>query len=123
MEILNASGVQWRNWSSALKEAKQTKKIIMVDTMKDGCSYCLKMESNVFKKREFAEYLEKNFIPVKINISHMTMPQELNVGMTPTFYFFNHEQKLIKRVPGSWNEEDFKYFLNEVIRLKREKGL
>ena len=33
--------------------------------------------------------------------------------MTPTFFFVNQEEKLIKTIPGSWVKEDFLVILKE----------
>ncbi len=104
---LCADGIRWRSWDAALKEAELTQKIIMVDAVKDGCRYCTRMDENVFEDAQMAAYLEQRFIPVKINLSHRTMPMGIKVQVTPSFYFFTAQKKLIKTIQGSWNQEDF----------------
>ena len=55
-----------------------------------------------------SSWLEERFIPVKINLDLHKLPLNLSVTFTPTFYFINEDHKVIKKVPGSWNIEDFK---------------
>ncbi|MBE0498673.1 MAG: DUF255 domain-containing protein [Campylobacterales bacterium] len=111
---LCAGGTQWRSWDMALEEAALTQKIIMVDAVKDGCRFCTRMEKNVFEDAQMAAYLEKRFIPVKINLSHSTMPMGISVQVMPSFYFFTADKKLIKTIQGSWNQEDFTDLLDNI---------
>lgn len=111
---LCAGGTQWRSWDAALQEAAVTQKIIMVDAVKDDCRFCTRMQENVFEDTQMAAYLEKRFIPVKINLSHGTMPMGIRVQVTPSFYFFTADIKLIKTIQGSWNQEDFTDLLDNI---------
>lgn len=111
---LCAEGTQWRSWDAALEEAAVTQKIIMVDAVKDDCRFCTRMDENVFEDVQMAAYLEKRFIPVKINLSHSTMPMGIRVQVTPTFFFFTADKKLIKTIQGSWNQEDFTDLLDNI---------
>jgi thioredoxin-related protein len=111
---LFAEGVQWRSWEAGIKEAKASNKMVMIDAVRRGCHYCEDMEAAVFKDAVMAAYIEKRFVPVKIDLSEEAMPLDLDVSMTPTFFFISKESKLIKTVPGSWDQEDFRSFLDSV---------
>ena len=63
-----------------------------------------------------AAEIEKDFIPVKINLSNEALPLGLSVSMTPTFFFITKEGVVLKKVPGSWNQSDFRSFLEGVKR-------
>ncbi len=116
LSSLCADGVQWRSWDAGVKEAKETGKIIMIDAMRTDCHYCNDMDKAVFQDSAMAEYIEKDFIPVKINLSKEALPLGLDVSMTPTFFFVTGEGALLKKVPGSWNQTDFRSFLDGVKR-------
>lgn len=111
-----AQGVQWRSWNAGLQEAKATGKIIMIDAMRSDCHYCEEMEIAVFQDSAMAAEIEKDFVPVKINLSEEALPLGLQVSMTPTFFFISKEGSLLKKVPGSWNQTDFRSFLEGVKR-------
>lgn len=113
--LLYAEGIQWKSWEAALNEARDTDKIIMMDVVRDGCRYCVKMDKAVFHDEKMAAYIEKNFIPVKINLSQRSVPMGIKVDMTPSFLFFSADKKMIKMIPGSWNREDFYDFLEKII--------
>jgi len=113
---LFGEGVEWRSWSDGLKEAKAMHKIIMIDVVRTGCHYCDDMEEAVFKDAAMAVYIESRFVPVKVNLSNEKMPLDLDVSMTPTFFFLTEEGMVLKSVPGAWNQEDFRSFLEEVKR-------
>jgi thioredoxin-related protein len=62
-----------------------------------------------------SQWIQTRFIPVKINISEKALPLDLHVNMTPSFFFISKNKEFIKKIPGSWNQEDFKSLLKEVI--------
>ena len=107
-----------------MDEAQRTDKMIMLDVIRDNCRYCIKMEKAVFDNEKMAAYIEKNFIPVKVNLSQRELPMGLKVEITPTFFFFTADKKMIKKISGSWNQRDFYEFTDKIIansRLKDEK--
>jgi thioredoxin-related protein len=111
---LLAQGVTWLKWDEALLATRSTGKIIMIDAVRDGCHFCVDMDNEVFEDAQMAAYIERCFIPVKVNLSHNAMPLDLTVPMTPSFYFIEGGTKLVKMIPGSWNKEDFRSFLEEM---------
>ncbi|MBD3797935.1 MAG: DUF255 domain-containing protein [Campylobacterales bacterium] len=104
----SSQAFDWMNYEDALKEQKKHYKPIMIDVMRTECHYCSDMEKNVFADREMAEWIKERFIPVKINLDHDTMPIDQKVSFTPTFFFLDGHGKIIKKIPGSWNIQDFK---------------
>ena len=113
---LLAQGVSWLNWEEALEATRATGKVIMIDAVRDGCHFCVDMDRAVFEDAQMAEYIQRCFIPVKVNLSNEAMPLDLSVPMTPSFYFIEGGTELLKMIPGSWNKEDFRSFLDEMNR-------
>ena len=108
LSVASLSALEWKSYDMALKEQKLSHKPIMIDVVRTGCHYCSKMEKNVFEDKEMAKWIEKRFIPVKLDLDTDRLPLGITVMFTPTFYFVNSKQEIIKRVPGSWNIQDFK---------------
>ncbi len=106
--------LEWQSYEKAVIEAKKSGKIIMIDAVRDGCHYCADMERNVFSDANVSAWIEARFIPVKINISHQEMPLDIDVMMTPSFYFINRNEEEIKKIPGSWGWEDFHSMLEGI---------
>ena len=108
ISALHLQAIEWKSYDEGLKFQKQTHKPIMIDVVRTNCHYCKDMEKAVFDDKEMSSWLEERFIPVKINLDLHKLPLNLSVTFTPTFYFINEDHKVIKKVPGSWNIEDFK---------------
>jgi len=101
--------LEFHTYDEALKLQKQNGKIIMIDIIRTDCHYCTDMDKKVFQNAEMSEYLQKRFIPVKINLDSDKLPLGIKAHFTPTFFFVNSKKKIIiKTIPGSWNIQDFK---------------
>jgi len=107
-------GVEFHTYKEGLKIQKQTGKIMMIDIMRTGCHYCEKMEKNVFQDKELSALIEKKFVPVKINLADEKLSGGMHIDFTPTFYFIDKKGKIIKRLPGSWTIEDFKFIAKKI---------
>lgn len=102
-----AFGVEWKSYEEALKVQKESHKLIMLDVIRTNCHYCEDMDRDVFGDAMMSRWIEERFIPVKINLDHDVVPLGLRVSFTPSFFFVNHKGEIIKKIPGSWNIEDF----------------
>jgi thioredoxin-related protein len=100
--------LEFYSYKDALKLQQQNGKIIMIDVVRTDCHYCADMQKEVFDDKEMSEWLQKRFIPVKLNLDFDELPLGIHVYFTPTFFFIDSDQKVIKKIPGSWNIQDFK---------------
>ncbi|ADN09047.1 thioredoxin family protein [Sulfurimonas autotrophica] len=108
LSITSLWGVEFHSYEEALKLQKKNNKIIMIDVMRSDCHYCIKMKKEVFDNPEMSAWIQKRFIPVELNLDFDELPLNLHVYFTPTFFFVDQNQKVIKKIPGSWNIQDFK---------------
>jgi len=111
---LSLWGLEFHTYSQALQLQKDTQKTIMVYITRTDCHYCITMNKKVLQDEKMSHYLEKKFIAVKLNLDHDKLLSKMHVEFTPTFYFLDTEQKTLKRIPGSWNLEDFTYLIREI---------
>lgn len=67
--VLTAKDLVWNeNLNLALEQAKKSNKPVFIDfTGSDWCVWCQKLDGEVFSKKEFIAYAEKNLILVKID--------------------------------------------------------
>ena len=105
---VHLSAVEWVSYTDALAIQEKNHKIIMIDTIRTDCQYCTHMEMEVFDNLYMEEWLEERFILVKINLDKDEIPLGIKPIMTPSFYFINEKQEVVKKFIGSWNIEDFK---------------
>jgi len=104
------------NEKQILTKAKNEKKLILVEATSKYCYYCIKMDKEVFSENKIKKILKNHYIFVKIDIENSKLPFNLNKhfkNFTPSFFILNHNGKLVKKYPGSWNKDDFKLILEE----------
>ena len=59
--------VKWYTVEEAYALTKKEPRKILIDVYTDWCSWCKVMDKNTFSNQVIAEYLNKNFYPVKFN--------------------------------------------------------
>jgi thioredoxin-related protein len=103
-----APAAEWRQGAedgtlgAAITQAKRERKITMFYfTGSDWCSWCRKLDDEVFSQREFDTYARTNLVLVKIDFPQRTaqseamkkanreMANKMHVGGYPTLFFFN----------------------------------
>jgi len=114
MVVLSLSAFELKTYESALAQQKKTNKLIMIEVVREGCHYCEDMDRDVFADKEMSEWIAKRFIPIKISLNKQDLPLGLKVTFTPTFYFVDKNQKIVKKIPGAWNMEDFKSLTQKI---------
>lgn len=109
-------GAEWRQGAeqgtlgAALTQAKREKKTVMFYfTGSDWCSWCMKLNNEVFAQPEFETFARTNLVLVKIDFPKRTAQPEalkkanreiatkLQVGGFPALFFFNPDGKHIGR--------------------------
>lgn len=100
--------LNFNSYEDALKIQKKNGKIIMLDVMRSDCYYCSKMEEEVFSDEKMSTWLQDSFIPAEINLDFDELPVGLNIYVTPSFFFIDKNNKIVKKIVGAWSIEDFK---------------
>ena len=107
-------------YEKALKVANEDNKTIMIKMTSKHCKYCKRMDKKVMSDKEVISMLTKKFVTVEIDIDNNKIPLEQNITMTPTFIFLNKDEKIIRKVVGSWKKEDFLDILQIVIKESKK---
>ncbi|BBG65476.1 hypothetical protein NNO_0773 [Hydrogenimonas sp.] len=90
--------VEWAmDYSDALAESKESNKPVMVMISQESCNYCFFMKSQVFTKPRVAEFINRNFIPVELDLQSDPIPPYLKPYGTPTFYIVAEGGKKVSR--------------------------
>jgi len=64
--------VKWYSIEEAFALTKKEPRKILIDVYTDWCSWCKVMDRNTFSNPVIAEYMNKNFYPVKFNAEQKT---------------------------------------------------
>lgn len=84
-----ADRISWRpTYSDALKFSKEENKPIMMVFTADWCVFCKKLEAETFSDPTVANYVNRNFIAVKIDRDKETqIVKDFNVQGIPDIFF------------------------------------
>src|SRR3989344_3590459 len=92
------------------KEAKNTNKLIFMDGYTTWCGPCKWMDKNVFTNDTVADFYNKNFLNIKMDMESeegKKIMELFAVKAFPTFLYTNAEGKLIHQGVGSHNSGEF----------------
>jgi len=121
-KVVEDKSVKYEGFDKALDRAKKEHKIIMIKAMTKECHFCRKMEREVMIEEDIVKAIEKDFIPVSIDVSVHKLPLGLKSEVTPSFIFVDENAKVLMNVLGSWNKIDFIELLKEAKQsTKKDK--
>lgn len=120
-EVKKSKGVKFEGFKAALQRAKKENKLIMIEAMTSTCHFCRKMEREVMIETDVVEAIEKDFIPVAIDVNKHSLPLGIKVDATPSFIFIDNTKNIIMNIPGAWKKDDFLELLKEAKSKNKTK--
>lgn len=109
-------------WEEVNDLAAKENKFIMVDAYTHWCGWCEVMDAELFTDSTVVPYLEKHFIPVKIDFEDslgIILSMKFRVRGYPTLLFFNSHGQLVNKIVGYM--QDHAKFLEEVQKIVKIK--
>lgn len=109
----NQSALAWKNFDEGFALAAKTNKKILVDVYTDWCTWCKKMDSDVYTQKDVIAALNAGFVLVKLNaesdkpllykekkLSEAQFASAVGVTGYPSTLFFESTGKAITLLPG-----------------------
>jgi protein disulfide-isomerase len=117
------------NFEKGVEQAKKENKIALVDfTGSDWCSWCMKLDAEVFSKAKFKEYAKANLVLVEVDFpqlkqlpkskqeKHDALAKEYGIKGFPSVVLLNAEGKKIGQL--GYMEGGPEAFIAEIEKLK-----
>lgn len=107
-----AQGVVFNDipWAEALSKAKQENKNVFVDVYTSWCGPCKKMAASVFTNPKVADYMNSNFVCIKIDAEKQKEHEAIKnnpPSAYPSFYYYNNEGCLMSIQSGFHEADEF----------------
>jgi len=107
-----ADRITWRAFAEGKQQAEASGKKLMVYFRTEWCGYCDRMEKSTFGDEDVARFLEKRFVPVKIDAEEeRKLAAAFQVQSYPTSWFLTPEGEKILFLPGYAPAEPFLHVL------------
>jgi len=90
-------------WKKALAKAKKENKLIFIDAYATWCGPCKRMQQDVFPNPAVAEYFNKNFVNITIDVEKgegIAFSQTYGVEVLPTLFITDSNGKPITYAKG-----------------------
>jgi len=115
--FLTASDIGWvSDYAAAKARAAAEGKIVYLMITTEGCRWCRKMEETTLADGEIRRRIEELAVPVEVRRDVDRYPRKLKAPMVPMHYFLGTDEKVLVKMPGFWNKEDFMDILDDVER-------
>jgi len=101
-------------FNAAIQKAKQQNKEIMMMYSAVWCPECNYMKEVVFKEKEVADYIQKRFIILMLDVQKDTLPEGFSYPGIPTFFFIDKNAKEQDKIIGGSKAGKFLKKLKEV---------
>ena len=107
--------IQWRSLKDALASSKSENKKIFVYFYAEWCATCKKMKKETFKDPGVIRALNKNFIPVRVDVDkNEKLSQIFKINLLPDTWFLTESHERIANRPGYISAELLKTLLKMV---------
>ena len=108
--------------ASAQKLAKEQRKLYFVDFGASWCSPCKLMEETTYKNALLANYINDNYIPVKVDVDDFdgfVYKKKYNIKMLPTILIFNEKGEIVGRKEEAQSASELLAFLKSKRGISR----
>ena len=100
--------ISWQKFDSGMAMAKEQNKNVFLYFHAEWCSYCKKMERTTFKKPKVIDYINQNFIAIKVDSDReQKVSNNYNVRGLPTLWFLKSDHTRISNLPGYVDAKTF----------------
>lgn len=99
--IATADSIRWYSYEQGRSLAKDKGLKVMLNFYADWCRYCKKMDKETFADPAVISYVNRHFVPIKINSDkEKKLAASFRVNSLPATFFISEDGAKIGRLPG-----------------------
>jgi len=115
--------IDWKKYNEGVRLARQENKKVFLHFRTDWCGYCRQMERLTFHDEKVVQFLNKNFISIKVDgDKEESLVKTHKVTGYPDNRFLDEDRKEVHRLPGFVDPQAFLFFL-EYIKTNSYKTM
>ena len=105
-------GIRWLSMRDALARSQSENKKIFVHFYADWCGTCKVMEAETFRDPGVIKALNKNYLPVKVNVDkNRKLSDMFKITLLPDTWFLTESSEAIGNRPGYISPDQLKALL------------
>lgn len=107
-----------KSWNEAIDQSRMTGKLIFLNGYAEWCEPCKEMEEYTFTDLEVANFFNKNFINVSVDMEDypgVELAEDYTVGVFPSFLFINGNSEVVHRGCGGMDANQFLALAEEAL--------
>lgn len=123
------------SWQEVLKRAKTENKFVFVDCYASWCLPCKKMEKEIFTQKLVGDFINKNFISVRVQMDTTKLDDEYKkqwyleahelrqrykITVFPSYLFFSPEGKIVHRARFTLSDSNFVKLANNALNPSKQ---
>ena len=111
-----SKGIEWQSYTDGMARGKFEKKKVFLHFYAEWCAACKTMADNTFKDPGVIASLNKDFIPIKVDVDILKQTSALyRVQVLPDTWFIAENTDIIGHQPGYISPVQLKKILNSLL--------
>jgi len=111
-----SKGIEWQSYADGMARGKFEKKKVFLHFYAEWCAACKTMEDSTFKDPAVIASLNKDFIPIKVDVDRDKQTSALyRVKLLPDTWFIAENAGIIGHQPGYISREQLRKILKSLL--------
>ncbi|WP_421715714.1 thioredoxin family protein [Arcobacter arenosus] len=103
-----------KDYNKALERLNSENKELLVMVSSKTCPECNYMKKHIFTQDDVANYINKNYVAVDLDINDKNIPEQMKFWGIPRFYISKDGENVLKKKMGGMKKEQFLDFASKV---------
>ena len=111
-----SKGIEWQSYTDGMARGKFEKKKVFLHFYAEWCAACKTMQDSTFKDPGVIASLNKDFIPIKVDVDIYKQTSALyRVQLLPDTWFIAENTDIIGHQPGYISPEQLRKILTSLL--------